>query len=54
MTNQTKYTNTESPEQNFSLEGSPFQEPGARVCRGDIWYVCSGGRWKIYRSFLSG
>ncbi|MHA4131116.1 hypothetical protein [Bacillus cereus] len=46
MNNQTKYTNTENPEQNFSFEGSPCHEPGARVCRGDIRYVCKNGLWK--------
>ncbi|PNK24689.1 hypothetical protein CBR59_24380 [Bacillus thuringiensis] len=51
MNNQTKYTNTENHEQNFSFEGSPCQEPGDRVCRGDIRYVCSGGRWESIGRF---
>ncbi|EJW17326.1 hypothetical protein M5X00_03805 [Paenibacillus alvei] len=46
MNNQTKYTNTENSEQISSFAGSPCQEPGASVCRGDIRYVCRGGHWQ--------
>ncbi|HDR7367513.1 MULTISPECIES: hypothetical protein [Bacillus] len=46
MINQTRHTNSENPEQISSFEGSPCHNPGDEVCRGDVRYVCEGGRWQ--------